>query len=185
MSEMEQEPYYHLLQITHSGEEAERSAEEWKARAEGFPGANIRIEGWRHPERGEEFLIRTTSFELFRQREQWVPRPASRRIEELADPGGYRSSRWRPRRWQSQPALMSKDRSGAREYVAGEQFNPEIWDLVPDAWDHEHCGVCMAHICDHPDCGFQDAYYAEDEEDGGWICPPCYQQLVEGWQPLP
>jgi hypothetical protein len=175
---------YHLLEVTHFREEAERSAREWVARAEELPGAELRIDGWRHPERGEEFLIRTNSFQLFKKREQWLPRPKVFQIEDLADPGELRSGTWTKRLWRDRPALMSKDRRSAREYTRGETFNPEIWDLVPDAWDHEHCGVCMDHICNHPDCGFQEAYYSGDEETGGWICPPCYGRLIEGWEPI-
>ena len=181
-TETEQQPYYHLLEIAPSREEAERSRREWEARAEGLLEADVRFEGWRHVERGEQFLVRTSSSELFRKRGEWIPQPRVYRMADLADPAEFRASTWSPRRWQSRPALMSKDRSGAREYIPGEQFNPEIWDLVPDAWDHEHCCGCGTHICDHPGCGFQDAYYTGDKEEGGWICPPCYQQLVEGWE---
>ncbi len=80
---------------------------------------------------------------------------------------------FRLERWRNQPALVSKDGMTLRPYTAGEEFDSEVWDLVPDAWDHEHCAICWNHICDFEDHGFREAYL---NDSGEWVCPPCFER---------
>lgn len=83
---------------------------------------------------------------------------------------------FRQQRWENQPALVSKDGMSQRPYEAGEEFDPDIWDLVPDAWDHEHCSICGDHVCAHPDCGHPNSYL---NNEGEWVCPPCFGRYLK------
>jgi hypothetical protein len=30
----------------------------------------------------------------------------------------------------------------------GEPYDPAVYELIQDGWDHEHCDVCWARIAD-------------------------------------
>lgn len=74
-----------------------------------------------------------------------------------------------------------------KQASADTPYDPEEWDLVPGAWDHDHCSLCWAHVCSHPDHGFAEAYFSLTTPDGcgSWVCPPCFQQRIAGWQGIP
>lgn len=91
---------------------------------------------------------------------------------------------FRPEHWTRQPALTSKDGTQQMLYREGDEYDPALWDLVPNAWDHDHCAICWTHIWDDDDggYGFSKAYV---NDSGAWVCPPCYELLfrdrVESW----
>ena len=61
------------------------------------------------------------------------------------------------------------------EYT-GREFDPSEWTVVEGRWDHEHCRLCFATICEEPGEGcFPEGFVAEG---GSWICPECHAELA-------
>lgn len=104
------------------------------------------------------------------------------------DPRHGEKSAWitdlsfRKERWKNQSALVSKDGRRRRPYREGDEFDPALWELVPDGWDHGRCAICFDYICEHEEHGFPDSYL---NDSGAWVCPPCYElyfrERVEAW----
>ena len=46
-------------------------------------------------------------------------------------------------------------------------------EVIPGAWDHEHCAICWATISTHEQA---EGYY---DGKNDWLCVPCFQQYVE------
>ncbi len=55
----------------------------------------------------------------------------------------------------------------------GEHYDPELYDLVPGTWDHEHCSVCLFTICD-------DHTYWENGERIKLLCDACHEVYQRG-----
>lgn len=81
---------------------------------------------------------------------------------------------WTKRERRLSPALVSKDRLGSRPYF-GEEYDPELWDLAPHGWDHDHCAICLwtLTVSDNPEEGT-----GWTNEDHGWLCNECYEKLI-------
>jgi hypothetical protein len=77
--------------------------------------------------------------------------------------------------WMKQPALVNKSKMEYRWYD-GQEYDPQLFDLVEDAWDHDHCEFCNSTIkdCDCGEC-VKEAY----ENDGKWMCQGCFEHLIE------
>lgn len=86
----------------------------------------------------------------------------------------WQSQEWHLKKWKKQPALVSKSGKEIQFYY-GQDFAPETFDLIENAWEHDHCEFCWITIsdCVHNKC-IQEAY----ESDDGWICPDCYEHLI-------
>ncbi|MBI1374702.1 MAG: hypothetical protein GC159_18440 [Phycisphaera sp.] len=81
---------------------------------------------------------------------------------------------WYRAKWERRPALVHPD-GGAMTLYVGQKYDPAHFNLVADAWDHDHCEVCYATISNKScDNAIQDAY-----TDGrAWICPSCYERMI-------
>jgi hypothetical protein len=73
--------------------------------------------------------------------------------------------------WRSRPALRSRNGTSLRPYDGG-AFDAEEWEVVPGAWDHDHCLICCDTICEHAEHGCAEAYV---NARGQWLCPPCFE----------
>jgi len=173
------------LELLHSRVEAEQRYQYWQERAKQLTAAEVRVSAWRAPDGSEVFVLSTRNRELTRMRTDW-DRAAN---ELLDDPklGRFRHMEFALRPWRNQFALVRKDRRLLKQAQTDAEYDPEEWDLVPEGWDHDHCGLCWAHICSHADHGFTEAYFAllGAEGYGAWICPPCYEQRIAGWSRIP
>ena len=49
----------------------------------------------------------------------------------------------------------------------GQPFDPAVYELVPDGWDHEHCDVCNTRINDG------DEYWANTGPEHVDLCIAC------------
>ena len=170
---------YYPIDIAHSQDEAEEKWHEWQERAKTVPGSEVRVMACRNATGAQIFILCTDKFELVKTKPGWQTPP--RELYEKWNAVTLRTRSFRLQQWESQPALVSKDSRTLAVYEDGADFDRSRWDLVPDAWDHEHCNICMAHICNEEDHGFQKAYF---DGEGTWVCPPCYQEHVEGWVPV-
>jgi len=86
-----------------------------------------------------------------------------------------RSKEWQLKVWAKQPALVNKSKTELRKYV-GQKYDSKQFNLVNDAWDHDHCQFCWASIrdCDCGEC-IKEAF----EYKGRWICPNCFEHLIK------
>ena len=85
------------------------------------------------------------------------------------------SQKWQLKKWKAQPALIEK--SGRFiQYYYGQKYDFGKFELVEDAWDHDHCEFCNITIsnCEHKNC-IHEAY---ESADHCWVCPDCYRHLV-------
>lgn len=81
--------------------------------------------------------------------------------------------------------FKTKDCYGQRDEKTGQfvlshpSFKPDAndksWELIKDAWDHEHCFICWETICDK-DC-HESTYYVR-QEDEQCVCENCYEKYV-------
>jgi hypothetical protein len=98
---------------------------------------------------------------------------------EFSDFGGrtqawFQARTWTPRSWLPRPALRRKDGKGGLDLYLGQEFDPEHYELLEEAWSHDHCPLCGEEISDLPHAPHHQGY----ERDGEWICPPCYERWV-------
>lgn len=49
--------------------------------------------------------------------------------------------------------------------------------IVPGGWDHDHCDICRATICDGPD---DHEHAAWTDGDGAWVCDACHAKHLKG-----
>lgn len=170
------------LEVIHSFEEAQQRHRNWLEKAACLPGAEVCLWAFRTPNDTELFVLYSQDASLIRQR----TRPSKESHELLADPslGWLRQLSFELRRWQSGYALVHKKSRSLRQASADTEYDPEEWDLVAGAWDHDHCTLCWAYICSHADHGFPEAYFSL-EGHGSWVCPSCFQQRIAGWSALP
>lgn len=72
-------------------------------------------------------------------------------------------------------SCLRRDRGdGWIEEVAftGQEYDPSEYELVVDAWDHEHCWICHAKI----EVG--DSYWASVEPEGYELCHGCHERYI-------
>ena len=98
---------------------------------------------------------------------------------EFADFGGrplgwFQARSWTQRTWRPRPALREKGGRSALELYHGQDYDPKRYELVEDAWSHDHCPLCGEEISDLPHAPHDSGY----EHAGEWICPPCYERWV-------
>jgi hypothetical protein len=70
--------------------------------------------------------------------------------------------------------LIEPDEDGwyVSEPYTGQAYDPEVFWVCEDGWDHEHCHVCNAHI----DPG--DEYWLSPEPWPLELCLACHQHLA-------
>jgi hypothetical protein len=70
------------------------------------------------------------------------------------------------------------EKTGKIKVIRSPGFSPsendESWVLVENGWDHEHCSVCCATICDK-ECHKASCYISTDKE---YVCESCYEKYV-------
>jgi hypothetical protein len=84
-------------------------------------------------------------------------------------------SNWTKEEWKLSPALVSKDGRGTRPYYEGEDYDPTIWDLIPDGYDHDHCVICLWTLTVSQDPEISIGWV---NKDGAWLCNECYEKLI-------
>jgi hypothetical protein len=169
------------LEVTHSRAEAERCAHHWRELGRGYPGAEVRVWGFRAPDGSEVYLLSTRHPGLARQRTR---NPATDH-ELLWEPklGWLRRLPFERRAWANLDALVHR-RTGKQRRPVDLEYDPGEWELIPGAWDHDHCELCHDPICSHAGHGHPSAYF-HPLGVGVWVCPPCYEQRLAGWSALP
>jgi hypothetical protein len=104
---------------------------------------------------------------------------------EFSDFGGrplewFRARSWTRQAWVPRPALRGKGRAGGGlELFLGQEFDPNRYELIQDAWSHDHCPLCGEEISDLPHAPYHDGYV----HGGEWICPTCYERWVGSGAP--
>ncbi|WP_152051014.1 hypothetical protein [Tautonia marina] len=83
-----------------------------------------------------------------------------------------------PRTFRSYPCLlmiepMNEDGDRFWAPFRGQPFDPQIFELVEEAWDHEHCDVCNRRIEDGDD------YWTNDGPEHVDLCPLCHPRVVQ------
>jgi hypothetical protein len=81
---------------------------------------------------------------------------------------------WVKKKWQRQPALVRKDGKAVQLYT-GQDYDPKYYDLVQDAWEHDHCGICWKVICD---CGSPEHTDKGYFPDFNWLCEECFEKHI-------
>ncbi|MHC4985189.1 MAG: hypothetical protein ACYTFO_03445 [Planctomycetota bacterium] len=80
---------------------------------------------------------------------------------------------WRHQRWEVSDALFDSDgRVGTRYH--GQEI-AEGMKVIPGGWDHDHCEICWATLCDQDD---DDEHAGWTDGEGSWVCDECYQKLL-------
>jgi len=87
----------------------------------------------------------------------------------------FRSLKWDRKLWTNQPALVAKSGKSVCQYL-GQEFDPNEYDLVDNAWNHDHCEFCNVTIkdCDSGRC-ITEGYVNE----GTWLCPDCFEHIIK------
>ena len=85
----------------------------------------------------------------------------------------FRRCRFVRRTFRPYPCLISHDPPGDEEAAfwqpyRGGPFDPALYELVEDGWDHEHCDVCRTRVTEG------DAYWANDGSEHVDLCEACY-----------
>ena len=88
----------------------------------------------------------------------------------------FRKIEWRFADWQPPPALVDRN-GGAMSRYQGQSYDPTRFDLVDDAWDHDHCEFCWATVSSEPSWGGFSSAYTDTE--GCWICPICFERIIQ------
>ena len=100
--------------------------------------------------------------------------PYDQMLRELAVE--LRKIEWRFAEWQPRPALVGRNGGAMHEYW-GQSYDPTRFDLVDDAWDHDHCEFCWATVSSEPSWGGYSSAYTDT--DGYWICPICFERIIQ------
>jgi hypothetical protein len=53
----------------------------------------------------------------------------------------------------------------------GTSFDPAVWKLMPEGWDHEHCYACMVRIDFGTECW-------ETKDQSRQLCLACHEALL-------
>jgi len=79
------------------------------------------------------------------------------------------------KKWFPRPALIDKKGKTSWLYT-GQNFDPELIELVQDGWTHDHCQVCSTTISDvDNEYSFSEGYF--DNYD--WVCKSCYDSILK------
>ena len=93
--------------------------------------------------------------------------------EEIQDHGPFVKKVFHP-----MPALRAhndaKGYTEMRPYEGG-HYDSSQYELLPNAWKHEHCKVCFFRIEDGH------SYWANEDED--FLCDACYEHYVLKQEP--
>jgi hypothetical protein len=57
---------------------------------------------------------------------------------------------------------------------------PPSWSMDdPPAWDHDHCALCLQHLCDDPPCDEELSGWRTGEGWGSytWVCTRCFKDF--------
>jgi len=97
--------------------------------------------------------------------------------EELIE--AFKQDTWVRRKWRKVPALVAKDGSRIVLY-GGQEYDPALFDLVPDGWGHDHCELCFKTITDFVREGGQAPVVDEGHTNGSdWVCCECFAKYIE------
>jgi hypothetical protein len=55
----------------------------------------------------------------------------------------------------------------------GQSYDPNVYELIEGAWDHEHCNVCNTRIEDG------DTYWTNDGPEHVDLCRSCYPHVQQ------
>lgn len=99
----------------------------------------------------------------------------------LAEWESFRRFRFVQKTFHPYACLLSKEplnEEGARlwEPYRGQPYDPDRFELMDDAWDHEHCDVCYAHVDDGM------VYWSNDGPEYVDLCTTCYPLVVRELQ---
>ena len=86
--------------------------------------------------------------------------------------------RWKRERFKPSAALVFRtpDETWVRRKEEDETAAPDA-EVVPGAWDHEHCILCWRHLCAAPEC--EENGDKEGWTDGKmWVCEACYASYI-------
>jgi hypothetical protein len=91
----------------------------------------------------------------------------------------FTTKAWARQTWRPRPALQARNRLGSLELYTGQDFDSAEYELLDDAWSHDHCPLCGEEISDLPQAMHHEGYVHEGE----WICPLCYERWVSSGAP--
>jgi len=80
----------------------------------------------------------------------------------------------------SKPALVARHaKDGWRKWqeYQGQSYDPDVYELRENAWDHQHCYVCTDDI--NPGMS-----YWENSEEGRTVCDVCHAYIVTTWRSI-
>lgn len=82
---------------------------------------------------------------------------------------------WTSRKWKPIPALIDKNGRTSTPYL-GQNYDPNLVDLIPDGWDHDHCDICTKTISDKEN--YRDWVTDGYNLNNDWICEECYNLFM-------
>jgi hypothetical protein len=88
-----------------------------------------------------------------------------------------RALQWEQRAWEPRPALVHRN-GGSVSLYHGQKFDPDKIDLVPNAWNHDHCQICWWDLFDSDDVAHSIGYNSGTR----WICNECYEKFIAATQ---
>lgn len=88
----------------------------------------------------------------------------------------FKTRTWTLKKWTRQAALVAKDGSSIAFY-GGQPYDADKFDLVTDAWGHDHCELCFVTISDFVREGDKARVVNEGYTDGdNWVCCECFRR---------
>ena len=66
-------------------------------------------------------------------------------------------------------------RGGAHFWGPASQHQSEPGQIIPQGWNHEHCGICWAKISQHAQ---KHGYRSHGKAGEVWVCESCYARYV-------
>jgi hypothetical protein len=76
---------------------------------------------------------------------------------------------WSKQLWKAKDALIDKS-SGTTALFIGQKYDSKYFDLIENAWNHDHCDICFAKI------EIGDTVY---ESDSQLVCQFCFVEFIE------
>jgi hypothetical protein len=89
-----------------------------------------------------------------------------------------RTRKWVRKKFQAEDAVEFQDQGTIvwrRKKDHPDLHGRKDINIIPKGWEHEHCQICMATICEEK--GFEPYGYVDKNES--WICETCYHKYVE------
>jgi len=89
-----------------------------------------------------------------------------------------REDTWHLQQWEPGPALVDPKGGSSRKYY-GQYYDPYHFRYEPGGWTHDHCMFCWATItnCEINQEGIYNKAYTNGL--GDWLCPDCYEALIQ------